>query len=169
MTGFEFKNLAEEYIGNKNITVFEHEKMFKKLKTASLNILRKFLGKYLHYFIEVYSVDWGFEPDNVYDVEFSKGKLTFAYWDDSSAETSSFVDIPIADFVKWIDNDVDCIHEFIIKDIKRTLKNQIENDKKRIKYYQDSVDDSEQFLSKIDSMEFNDIKNWYDRWIDNAI
>ena len=50
-----------------------------------------------------------------------------------------------------------------------TLKKHVESDQMRIGYYQKSVDNVNQLLSKIDKMKFNDIKKWYDKWIDDAI
>ena len=105
----------------------------------------------------------------MYDVKFSDDGVTFLYWDESFHDSSSSITIPYEDFIKWIDNDVNYVQKSIINDIIETLKNHVESDKIRIMHYQKSVDNVNQLLSKIDKMKFNDIKKWYDKWLDDAI
>lgn len=169
MTGIEFKNKVEEFRTNKNITVAEHDNMFRELKSVALKTIRKFLRKYDNYFMQKYEVEYIISAPEVYGVEFKEEGVTFLYWDDPCQETSSCLTIPIDDFSKWIDNDITDLHEFIIKDIVETLTKQVESDQKRIKYYQDSIEHTKQFLANIDKMKFNDIKKWYDEWIENSI
>lgn len=95
--------------------------------------------------------------------------MTFQYLEKSFHDYSSSITISYEDFIKWIDNDVNHVQKSIINDIIETLKKQVETDQMRIKYYQDSIDNVNQFLSKIDKMKFKDIKKWYDKWIDDAI
>lgn len=167
MTGIEFKNKVEEFCTNKDMTVAEHEKMFSELSGVALKTFKKFLVKYGNYICKKYNVD--IDSHNIYCVKFSDNGVTFIYWEESFHDSSSSITIPYEDFIKWIDNDVNYVQESIIKDIIETLKKQVESNKIRIKYYQKSVDNVNQLLSKIDKMKFNDIKKWYDKWIDDAI
>ena len=169
MTGIEFKNKVEEFLTNKDMTVAEHEKMFKELRSVALRTIRKFLHKYDRYFMKKYDVDYIIDRQDVYDVKFSDDGVTFLYWDESFHDSSSSITIPYEDFIKWIDNDVNYVQKSIINDIIETLKKHVESDKMRIKYYQNSVENVNQFLSKIGKMKFNDIKKWYDKWLDDAI
>ena len=169
MTGIEFRNKVEEFLTNKNMTVDEHEKMFKELRSVALRTIRKFLHKYDSYFMKKYDVDYSIDGPDVYDVKFSDDGVTFLYWDESFHDSSSSITIPYEDFIKWIDNDVNYVQKSIINDIIETLKKHVESDKMRIGYYQKSVDNVNQLLSKIGKMKFNDIKKWYDKWLDDAI
>ena len=167
MTGIEFKNKVEEFLTNKDMTVAEHEKMFAELRGVALKTIKKFLDEYGNYFCKKYNAD--IDSHNIYCVKFSDNGVTFIYLEKFSHDSSSSITIPYEDFIKWIDNDVNYVHESIIKDIIETLKKQVETDQMRIKHYQKSVDNVNQLLSKIDKMKFNDIKKWYDKWIDDAI
>ena len=169
MTGIEFKNKVEEFLTNKDMTVAEHEKMFKELRSVALRTIRKFIHKYDRYFMKKYDVDYIIDRQDVYDVKFSDDGVTFLYWDESFHDSSSSITIPYEDFIKWIDNDVNYVQKSIINDIIETLKKQVETDQMRIKYYQKSVEHVNQLLSKIGKMKFNDIKKWYDKWLDDAI
>ena len=167
MTGIEFKNKVEEFCTNKDMTVSKHEEMFSELRGVALKTIKKFLVKYGNYFCKKYNVD--IDSHNIYCVKFSDNGVTFLYWEESFHDSSSSITIPYEDFIKWIDNDVNYVQKSIIKDIIETLKKQVESDQMRIGYYQKSVDNVNQFLSKIDKMKFNNIKKWYDKWIDDAI
>ena len=169
MTGIEFRNKVEEFRTNKNMTVAEHEKMFKELRSVALRTIRKFLHKYDSYFMKKYDVDYSIDGPDVYDVKFSDNGVTFLYWEESYKVTSSCLTIPYEDFIKWVDNDVKYVQESIINDIRKTLNEHIESGMKIIKHYQDSVEHANQFLAKMDKMKFNDIKKWYDKWINGAI
>ena len=166
MTGIEFKNKVEEFRTNKDMTVAEHDEMFSELRGVALKTIKKFLVKYGNYLCKKYNAD--IDSYNIYGVNFSDNGVTFLYWDEFH-DSSSSITIPYEDFIKWIDNDVNYVQESIIKDIIETLKKQVETDQMRIKHYQKSVDNVNQFLSKIDKMKFNAIKKWYDKWIDDAI
>lgn len=167
MTGIEFKNKVEEFRTNKDMTVAKHEKMFLELSGVALKTIKKFLVKYGNYFCKKYDVD--IDSSNIYYVKFNDNGVIFLYWEESFHNSSSTVTIPYEDFIKWIDNDVNYVQKSIINDIIETLKKQVETDQMRIKYYQKSVDNVNQLMSKIDKMKFNDIKKWYDKWLDDAI
>ncbi len=172
MTGIEFKNKVDEFLTNKNITVAEHEKMFRELKSVAMKTFKKFLDKYLNYVKAKYAPDedgWGLDSECVYNVEFHTDAMSFVYWDDSCQETSSCVSIPMDDFIKWIDGDVASVQEFIIKDIIETLTDNLAYDKRRIEYYKAAVENTEKFLANMGKMKFKDIKKWYDNWVENSI
>ena len=105
MTGIEFKNKVEEFLTNKDMTVAEHEKMFKELRSVALRTIRKFLHKYDSYFMKKYDVDYSIDGPDVYDVKFSDDGVTFLYWEESYKVTSSCLTIPHEDFIKLVDND----------------------------------------------------------------
>lgn len=167
MTGIEFKNKVEEFRTNKDMTVAEHEKMFLELSGVALKTIKKFLVKYGNYFCKKYDVD--INSSNIYCVKFSDNGVTILYWEESYHNFYSSITIPYEDFIKWIDNDVNCVQKSIINDIIETLKKQVETNQMQIRHYQKSVEHVNQFLSKIDKMKFNDIKKWYDKWLDDAI
>ena len=168
MTGIEFKSKVEEFRTNKDMTVAEHEKMFSELSGVALKTIKKFLVKYGNYFCKKYNVD--IDSHNIYCVKFNDNGVTFLYWEEESYHDSSYhITIPYEDFIKWIDNDVNYVQKSIINDIIETLKKHVESDKMRIMHYQKSVDNVNQLLSKIGKMKFNDIKKWYDKWLDDAI
>lgn len=167
MTGIEFKNKVEEFCTNKDMTVAKHEEMFSELRGVALKTIKKFLVKYGNYLCKKYNAD--IDSYNIYGVNFGDNGVTFLYLEKFSHDSSSSITIPYEDFIKWIDNDVNSVQESIINDIIETLKKQVESDKIRIRHYQKSVDNVNQLLSKIDKMKFNDIKKWYDKWIDDAI
>ena len=169
MTGIEFKNKVEEFCTNKDMTVAEHAPPSKELRSVALRTIRKFLHKYDSYFMKKYDVDYSIDGPDVYDVKFSDDGVTFLYWEESYKVTSSCLTIPHEDFIKLVDNDVKYVQKSIINDIIETLEKHVESDQMRIKYYQNSVENVNQFLSKIGKMKFNDIKKWYDKWLDDAI
>lgn len=109
------------------------------------------------------------KSDYVYDVYFGKKEIAISFWDDSSRDTSSFINIPIVDFAKWIDNDVSEIQKYTVAEITDTLMQNIEFNKKRIKYYTEEVNEQEKILSQIDTMKFEELTTWYNEWIENAI
>lgn len=167
MTGIEFKNKVEEFRTNKDMTVAEHEKMFSELRSVALKTIKKFLVKYGRYLCKKYDAD--IDLHNIYCVNFGDNGVTFQYLEKSFHDYSSSITISYEDFIKWIDNDVNYVQKSIINDIIETLKTHVESDQMRIMHYQKSVENVNQFLSKIDKMKFNAIKKWYGKWLDDAI
>lgn len=95
--------------------------------------------------------------------------MSLVYRDDWDGDTSSVTLFPIADFVRWIDNDTSAIKDYVTKYIAMTLANYIERNKKQIEYHKASIDKAEKFLAKMDEMKFKDVVKWYDEYIDNSI
>lgn len=121
MTGIEFKQLIKDS-QNKNITLAKQEKMLKKLKHIALETFKKINDEYSFYIKNKYN-DGAYliESDYVYDVYFGKKEIIISFWDDSSRDTSSFINIPIDDFAKWIDNDMSEIQKYTVAEITDTL------------------------------------------------
>lgn len=169
MTGIEFKQLIKDS-QNKNITVAEQEKMLKKLEHIALETFKKINDKYSHYIKNKYNDgDYLIESDYVYDVYFGKKEIDISFWDDSSGDTSSFINIPIDDFAKWIDNDVSEIQKYIVAEITDTLTQNIEFYNKRIKYYTEEVNKDKKLLTQISTMKFEEIIEQYNERLDGAI
>lgn len=169
MTGLEFRNAVKEYITNEKVSVAEHRKLFSKLKNFAMKTFRKFNDEYCYYIKRKYNADELINSEYVHGVEFHTDEVTFLYWDDSSGCTSSCIDIPIDDFIKWIDNDQSEMQNYIIKHIRDMLAKQIAYDKRKFEYYKEAVEHAEKFLANMDKMKFKDVKKWYDEWIDDAI
>lgn len=106
MTGSEFRQLVKNS-QNKNITLAKQEMLLKKLKRIALKTFKKINDEYSFYIRNKYN-DGAYliESDYVHDVYFGKKEISISFLDDSSGDASSFINISIDDFSKWIDNDV---------------------------------------------------------------
>lgn len=169
MIGLEFKNKAIQYCTDKTMSVAEHEKLFNELKKIAINTFNKFFNEYKLYIIEKYASNQDVFIESIYNVEIVNNEISFIYYDDLDCETSSNVDIPLEEFVKWIDNNVEDIQQYMKMKIVSSVKKDIEETQKRIVYYTQCIKRNTDFLEKVDKMKFKDIVNWYNGFIDDAI
>lgn len=169
MTGLEFKDKVMQYCTNKIMTVAEHEKLFKELKKIAIHTFNKFFNEYKLYIIEKHASNQDVFVKGIYNVEIHNDEISFIYYDDLSCETSSNIDISLEEFVKWIDNNIEDIQQYMKMKIVSLAEKDIEENQKRIDYYIKCVKRNTNFLEKVDKMKFKDIIDWYNGFIDDAI
>lgn len=169
MIGLEFKNTVKEYIANKKMSVAEHEKLFSELKKTAIRTFNKFFNDYKSYVIEKYASSQDIFIEGIYNVEIADDEISFIYYDDLDCETSSNIDIPLEEFAKWIDDDIEDIRQYIRKKIVSSVEKDIEHSQKRIDYYAHCIEKNISFLENVDKMNFHDVRKWYDEWIDDAV